>query len=68
MTVAERTLRRGSLLIVLLAASVAWTSCDLASASNTAILNANGPYSLETMPLLYWFLYLRTARKMALAR
>ncbi|MCS3938134.1 hypothetical protein GGP84_000734 [Salinibacter ruber] len=40
MTVAERTLRRGSLLIVLLAASVAWTSCDLASASNTAILNA----------------------------
>ncbi len=43
MTVAERTLRRGSLLIVLLAASVAWTSCDLASASNTAILNANSP-------------------------
>ncbi|MCS3704181.1 hypothetical protein [Salinibacter ruber] len=41
MTVAERTLRRGSLLIVLLAASVAWTSCDLASASNTAILNAD---------------------------
>ncbi len=43
MTVAERTLRRGSLLIVLLAASVAWTSCDLASAGNTAILNANSP-------------------------
>ena len=43
MTAAERTLRRGPLLIVLLAASVAWTSCDLASAGNTAILNANSP-------------------------
>ncbi len=43
MTVAERTLRRGSLLIVLLAASVAWTSCDLASAGNTVILKADSP-------------------------
>ena len=43
MIVAERTLRRGSLLIVLLAASAVWTSCDLASAGNTAILNANSP-------------------------
>ncbi|MCS3698987.1 hypothetical protein GGQ20_000279 [Salinibacter ruber] len=41
MIVAERTLRRGSLLIVLLAASVAWTSCDLASAGNTAISSAS---------------------------
>ncbi|WP_263792401.1 hypothetical protein [Salinibacter sp.] len=41
MTAAERTLRRGPLLIVLLAASVAWTSCDLASAGNTAILNSD---------------------------
>ncbi|WP_263807952.1 MULTISPECIES: hypothetical protein [Salinibacter] len=43
MTAAERTLRRGPLLIVLLAASAVWTSCDLASAGNTALLNANSP-------------------------
>ena len=41
MTVAEWPLRRGSLLIVLLAGGVMWTSCDLASAGNTAILNGD---------------------------
>ncbi len=41
MTIALRSLLRGSLLLVLLAGSVVWTSCDIASAGSTAILNAD---------------------------
>ncbi|MEF8816985.1 MAG: hypothetical protein V5A58_09350 [Salinibacter sp.] len=42
MTSAVRILlQRGSLLIVLLAGGMVWTSCDLASAGSTAILNAD---------------------------
>lgn len=43
MTIAVRSLLRGSLLLVLLAGSVVWTSCDIASAGSTAILNADSP-------------------------
>jgi len=41
MTISVRLLPRGSLLLVLLAGIVMWTSCDLASAGSTAILNAD---------------------------
>lgn len=43
MTVAGRAFFRGPflVLVVLLVGSMVWTSCDVASASSTAILNAN---------------------------
>ncbi len=48
MTSAVRILlQRGFLLIVLLAASVVWTSCDLASTGSTVILSADSPSRIE---------------------